>query len=352
MANIQFYQDHLNRVSRSFAFCIAELEGPLREWVSLTYLICRILDTIEDSSWPSIEHQLDQFAQFDHFLQDSPTRPQVKAWIELFPDDIPEGEKILLADSVQVFSDFHALPAEVRHVIYETVLSMSRGMQHFIRLHKKEGCLRLSGLVEVNQYCFFVAGVVGESLAKLLAMVDQSFTATPQRLLESHHFGQFLQKVNLLKDQAGDVEEGREFISSRGEVLASALINVKKAFAFLESVPQERRGFRLFCAWSLFLGLASLPWSEKYYDQGKVGKIPRWRAQLLLRKVEKSISQPVQLKQLFREHLEPLVDLLHGLSVHCPTSSSSNPSGAWIQRAYVGRLGQPEWVDLGMLSKA
>ena len=50
MQTISFYQTHLDRVSRSFAFCIKKLESPLRQWVSLAYLLCRVLDTVEDSS--------------------------------------------------------------------------------------------------------------------------------------------------------------------------------------------------------------------------------------------------------------------------------------------------------------
>ncbi len=48
----EFYQTHLDRVSRSFAFCIRQLPDPLRGWVGLSYLLCRILDTIEDSPCP------------------------------------------------------------------------------------------------------------------------------------------------------------------------------------------------------------------------------------------------------------------------------------------------------------
>ena len=51
MSEIAYYQPHLDRVSRSFAFCIARLEGEMREWVSLSYLLCRLLDTVEDAPW-------------------------------------------------------------------------------------------------------------------------------------------------------------------------------------------------------------------------------------------------------------------------------------------------------------
>ena len=63
------YQNHLNRVSRSFAFCIERLEGDFREWVGLSYLLCRILDTVEDAPWPSRQDREQAFARFEDFLE-------------------------------------------------------------------------------------------------------------------------------------------------------------------------------------------------------------------------------------------------------------------------------------------
>ena len=64
MNNVDFYQNHLNKVSRSFAFCIPRLEGNLREWIGLSYLLCRLLDTVEDALWTSHEEQLRSFEMF------------------------------------------------------------------------------------------------------------------------------------------------------------------------------------------------------------------------------------------------------------------------------------------------
>ena len=75
----------------------------------------------------------------------------------------------------------------------------------------KSGHLKLGSLKEVNQYCFFVAGVVGEALAKLVSHVEPQFQTAKFRILDAHHFGLFLQKVNILKDQVNDRGEGREF---------------------------------------------------------------------------------------------------------------------------------------------
>ena len=217
MLRIDFYQKHLDRVSRSFAYCISKLDAPLRGWVSLTYLICRILDTVEDAPWRKLSQQLRQFGEFDGFLEKPPQEENLKEWQKAFPEEIPEGEKLLLMDSALIFKDLHDVPFTVRGVIQDMVECMSAGMQYYSRLRRQRGQLRLRNLREVNQYCFFVAGVVGETLARLVTVVEPQLKVAQRLVLEAHHFGLFLQKINLLKDQMDDEREGRFFVHSRPE---------------------------------------------------------------------------------------------------------------------------------------
>src|SRR4051794_6368635 len=114
MQDIEYYQIRLDRVSRSFAFCIRELQEPLRGWVSLSYLLCRALDTIEDAPWGSAFDQNSQYEAFESFLKVSPSKREVQQWCSRFPLSIPEGEKFLIEDASFLFEDLHALPKNVR----------------------------------------------------------------------------------------------------------------------------------------------------------------------------------------------------------------------------------------------
>ena len=49
MRSGEFYQRHLDGVSRSFALCIPQLDQPFQERVALSYLLLRVLDTVEDA---------------------------------------------------------------------------------------------------------------------------------------------------------------------------------------------------------------------------------------------------------------------------------------------------------------
>lgn len=305
MSQTEFYQSHLNRVSRSFAYCIGNLAAPLKAWVGLTYLICRVLDTVEDAPWASTGDQKNHFDRFNDFLMQPPGKADVDFWKSRFPHGIPEGEKLLLEDSHQLFSDLHHAPDSVKSIIQEMVVSMSRGMKHFADSKQhNDGVLKLSSLKEVNQYCFFVAGVVGEALARLVNHVEPRFQLARHRILDAHHFGLFLQKVNLLKDQKADAKEGREFVFDRNEIYQSMSYNAHGAWRFLTHLPVEQREFRLFCAWSLFLGLASLPWLEQFNELEISGKLPREEAEGIFNGVEKIIDHPDQVQLLFEQLLQ------------------------------------------------
>src|SRR6185312_11359020 len=198
------------------AACIARLESPLRSWVSLTYLICRILDTVEDALWSKMSLQRRSFEQLVMYLDNDRTSLPVAQWVKMFPESLPEGERLLLSDTSRILADLKDAPPEVRAPITDLVRSMAAGMRHFAELRDAgRGRLELHGIREVNQYCFFVAGIVGEALSKLLAAVDVDVRLTKNVLVDAHHFGLFLQKVNILKDQMQDECEGRFFVASR-----------------------------------------------------------------------------------------------------------------------------------------
>ncbi len=335
-----YYQNHLDRVSRSFAFCIARLEGDLRGWVGLSYLLCRILDTVEDAPWPNAGVRELAFLRFESFLHEGATAGQVEEWAALFPE-VPMGERALLADAARIFTDLHSLKESVREKIRRPVLNMYRGMRFFARDQQPGQLIRLRTLAEVNQYCFFVAGLVGGLLTELVAEHWPALKESPRTYLDAHHFGLFLQKVNLLKDQASDEKEGRFLVPSRPELFASLCHDAEGAIRYLQALPIAERGFRLFCAWSLFLGLASLPWTERSWAKGIFSKIPRLLTKKLMMSVEKVIDDNQALLLLFQSMLPALPK-----TTKIFVSRGTLP---WMAQVYDGRLRDRDFTELGLL---
>jgi phytoene/squalene synthetase len=250
MRSPEFYQGHLDAVSRSFALCIPQLAAPFRQHVALSYLLLRVLDTVEDASFADKLHQQRQFTAFRQFLARPPTGAQVAAFNASFPDSISDGERTLLADTGTFLEDAYGLPAAARAVMFSAIDRMALGMAAYAR----RPATRLVDLEDVSRYCCIVAGLVGEMLTRLFALEGHS----APRMLFAYRFGLFLQKVNILKDQAEDEAAHRFFVPDRRGILASLRADANGALSYLTSLPEKERGYRIFCAWSLMLGAASL----------------------------------------------------------------------------------------------
>lgn len=340
MQEIDFYQKHLDQVSRSFAFCIQKLEPPFRQWVSLSYLLCRVLDTIEDSPWNSAALQDRHYQDFNSFMSDLPPRESVSRWASLFPESIPESEKLLLQECFLLFEDLHHLPPEARSILQTTVGKMYLGMQHYSR-RSAGGNLRLTDLTDVNRYCYFVAGVVGELLSELYLVYRPEFEAPSDFHVNSLHFGLFLQKVNLLKDQRTDELEGRFLVPDRKLLMASLRENARGALDYLKQLPESEKGYRTFCGWSLFLGAASIPWMQRSFEEQDATKIPRALTQELLSAVEEIIQKNASLEESFAEY-EPLLPQMEIPRV--PPSDSD-----WFRELAGSSLGSSELFTLRMI---
>ena len=98
MQPLDFYHQHLEKVSRSFSFCIMQLTSPAREWIALSYLLCRIIDTIEDSVWPDNQSQTIAFQRLECFLETTPSEAEFHLWFGDLPKNIVAHEQRLLAD--------------------------------------------------------------------------------------------------------------------------------------------------------------------------------------------------------------------------------------------------------------
>jgi phytoene/squalene synthetase len=302
---------HLERVSRSFAFCIARLEAPLRDQVGLAYLLCRILDTIEDASWRTAEAQMKAFEAFIEIIRqaqrgDDLVPANCEAFLRRLSDqtsNVNDGEMKLIEDAWLVFERLQRFAPDVRDVIVSPVVSMAQGMRSYIaRSQASGGKLVLRDLADVNRYCFFVAGVVGEILNGLLRIAGLNRgLKIHSSLADGFRFGLFLQKVNILKDRVGDLREGRNLVPDVPKVFQSALHDATFAFRYVLAIPAEFESYRLFCAWSLFLGLASLPHIRR---EEKIGRL---ETVALLAQVELAIRSPSKLTRMFDHKLEPWV---------------------------------------------
>ncbi|MFN8943497.1 MAG: squalene/phytoene synthase family protein, partial [Pseudobdellovibrionaceae bacterium] len=301
-------QYHLEQVSRSFAVSIQALSEPLKDYVGLAYLLCRVVDTIEDSNWNNQTDQAKAFETFESFLITKPLLESFENFRASFPLDLVREEKELIDDSHQLFQRYHQLPVEIRNCLQNPILSMSRGMKFFIFRDFKK--LKLKSRLEVDQYCFFVAGVVGELLTNLANQISKSKTSAqvkdrssqePFSLVEAYHFALFLQKVNILKDKETDENSGRFLIPDRNSLWLQLENHSEFAFNYIEKIPKHLNDFKLFCSWALFLGLNALSDMVSSSEKSNQTKISREQAKQLFGQLKTMITDGISLKALYHQ---------------------------------------------------
>lgn len=162
-----FCEAILLQVSRTFALSIDLLPGNLRAAVRTAYLLCRIVDTIEDEAALDRTVRASLFDAFDLLLANAGVAPEPFERACSKAVGSPGADVELCNGAGAVFRTLRRLPEHQREVIRPPVRKMSRGMREYSFRADNVGSLRLTDLADLERYCYFVAGTVGELLTDL-----------------------------------------------------------------------------------------------------------------------------------------------------------------------------------------
>src|SRR5580658_4250635 len=162
----EVYQDHiLPYVSRTFALTIPQLPLGLRTAVTCAYLLCRIADTIEDEPALSPPETLAFLQRFSAVLAGQGDPGGLAQEIEQrLTDRTLATERDLVANMERVIRVMRSLNEPQRAAIQRCVELMCYGMPRFQFSASTKGLAHSSDL---DDYCYYVAGVVGEMLTDL-----------------------------------------------------------------------------------------------------------------------------------------------------------------------------------------
>jgi farnesyl-diphosphate farnesyltransferase len=204
--------DLLQKTSRTFALTIPQLPPPTREEVGIAYLLFRIVDTFEDATRWSPTERMAGIRDFLPLLEE-PDPVQARRFAARCADDPPvdhAGYMELLREIPFVLSCLHALPSPSRDILRAHVRRSAEGMIEVVARAGTDRVLRLSSIPELRDYCYVVAGIVGEMLTELF-LLNHPRVAPARDFLRarSQLFGEALQLVNILKDAEVDAREGR-----------------------------------------------------------------------------------------------------------------------------------------------
>ncbi len=197
----------LEGVSRTFALTIPQLPGTLFPVVANAYLLCRIVDTIEDEVSLTPEQKRHFCLSFiDVVKTGQQTVEFASALAPLLSAQTLAAEHDLINLVPRVIAITHSFDLAQQAALSECVETMANGMPIFQAQDLSGG---LATLADMDKYCYYVAGCVGEMLAKLFCHYSPAINAHRVQLLAlSVSFGQGLQMTNILKDIWDDAERG------------------------------------------------------------------------------------------------------------------------------------------------
>jgi len=201
-SDLQFCDEILCKVSRSFAAVIRQLPPNLLVDVLIFYLVLRALDTVEDdmTAFESMEIKIQHLKSFKDTALRDPT------WTM---DGVGEADERRL---LQEFNKCHSVYADLnplsREVIDDITQRMATGKAEFVAKDIGQGT---TDVKEYNRYCHFVFGVVFEGLSHLFAASGLEASSLANEVHLSNQMGLFLQKTNIIRDYLEDYVDGRAF---------------------------------------------------------------------------------------------------------------------------------------------
>jgi farnesyl-diphosphate farnesyltransferase len=262
LSDLAYQKAILGSVSRTFALTIPLLPPSIEKVVGNTYLLCRIVDTIEDAAdlSPDSKQTLSQLF-LDVVLEKLPVSAFVDPCLVALKSHANQDELDLIIHTPTVLRILHTCSQSDQTAVSRCVTIMSNGMSHF---HNKQTQLGLKDLQEFEKYCYVVAGVVGELLTTIFSNHSPEFA----KRIRGHEdlaiaFGQALQMTNILKDSPEDKARGVSWKPaniSQTELLGIAYQKLEDSLRYILLIPKHAIGMRRFCF--LAFGLAAMTLSE------------------------------------------------------------------------------------------
>ncbi len=282
LSDAEFQAVLLKGVSRTFALTIPQLPNELYPAVANAYLLCRIVDTIEDEVSLDAEQKKYFCSQFINIVKSGENaEPFAKELAPLLSDQTLQAEHSLIQVTPRVIKITHSLDSEQIEALVCCVETMANGMPIFQALDLNSGVKTLD---DMNDYCYYVAGCVGEMLAKLFCHYSSDINIHKDELLAlSVSFGQGLQMTNILKDIWDDAKRGvcwlpQDIFTETGfdlknltpesndenfrlgleHLISIAHQHLANALKYTQLLPPHETGLRNFCLWALGMAILTL----------------------------------------------------------------------------------------------
>ncbi|MFU8830969.1 MAG: squalene/phytoene synthase family protein [Wenzhouxiangella sp.] len=242
----------------------------------------------------------------------------------LLSETTPADERKLIANCHQVIKVTHKLDERELAAVTRCLSVMTEGMHKYQRISGLHG---LADIAQVDEYCYFVAGVVGEMLTELFCCYSPEIQSRRSRLMRlAPSFGQGLQMTNILKDVWEDHRRGTCWLPRSGfdadpgrigdllgqtdpqtyrdgmrTLISIAHFHLRNALDFTLLIPAHETGIRRFCLWAQGLAVLTLRKIHRHPDftSGQEVKVTRRTVGLVVAVCSRCASHNRILRCLF-----------------------------------------------------
>ena len=302
------------------------------------YLLCRIADTIEDDRDLAISEKTRYSEMFVDVVKDNTPADQFAE--ELHPKlsvAASDDEKDLIENTARVIRITHGFNSRQRAALERCVSIMAEGMARYQEAETLEG---LKDQPAMDEYCYYVAGVVGEMLTELFCDYSPEINRHYEELMKlAVSFGQGLQMTNILKDiwddhargacwlpaelfrengfDLGRMQPGLQdpgFNASMGILVGLARHHLENALRYTLLIPPHETGIRKFCLWALGMAVLTLRKinRNREFSDGSEVKISRNSVKATIISTNLCVSRDKLLNFLFYMTAKSLPE--HGVS--------------------------------------
>lgn len=285
----------LRATSRTFALSIEQLPQPVRDGMTMAYLMLRVSDTLEDTHEWDAHEKAEALMLWDQVLAGDEPVERLRRETAILRADDADTQLTQRADAL--LTQLHTLPSPVQEIIVRNVRETTRGMAHW----QIAGPL-VSTEGEMDDYMHYVAGIVGYLITELFAYQSARVRARLGELLPlAREYGLALQTVNIIRGLRKDYERGwvfvpRSFYEPLGlthhqlfdpayheealgvvdKLVGKAERHLQSGLAYIQTFPRRNHRIRLACMWPLLFAAKTLAVSRDNLhvlrDEAKIGR--------------------------------------------------------------------------------
>lgn len=269
----------LRRTSRTFALSIEGLPDTLREELTVSYLLFRVSDYLEDHSTLDAPTKTSLLRHWERVLASDDSLDSFLSALDAIPHRNDDPEALVAYESGRLLAHMAAFPSASRDAIVQRVRETTLGMAEW-----QEKGPRLNTETDLDEYMHFVAGIVGYLVTDLFAGQSEHISRRKRELMPlAREFGLALQTVNVIRGMRKDYERGwifvpQSFCRAHGisqdelfeagnersgvavinDLIAKAEKHLIGALAYVRSLPRRMHRLRLACAWPLLFAARTL----------------------------------------------------------------------------------------------